>query len=112
MEADLQRFYGIDYRDRWRGGDLTLRRIAVLVRHLPPESAVALIERDGKPHWTLEAELIDTLRRALTSTKKGPAEPHPLRPKPQPKRMTPERKRKLAAARARRAERLRMLEEG
>lgn len=38
MEADLQRFYNIDYRRRFVG-DLTIRRLLVLVDQLPPESA-------------------------------------------------------------------------
>lgn len=105
MEADLQRFYGIDYRDRWRG-DLTLRRIFVLVKHLPPESAVGYVARDGKPHWSLEAILLDTLRMALTGTKERPAKPHPLRPTgPSRRQDSPERRRKLAAARRRARER-------
>ncbi|RAV34925.1 hypothetical protein [Corynebacterium heidelbergense] len=38
VEADLLRFYGVDYRDRWRGR-LSIRRLLVLVRGLPDDSA-------------------------------------------------------------------------
>src|SRR5690606_27068527 len=67
VEADLQRFYGIDDRDRWRPDEhgrprLTLRRLWVLISHLPPESTLAHIERAGHPEWTLEAHLLDTIR--------------------------------------------------
>ena len=37
IEADLQRFYQIDYRDRWRG-TLPYRRLLVLLDALPVES--------------------------------------------------------------------------
>src|SRR5690606_9976085 len=112
VEADLARWYHLDYRDRWRG-DLTLRRIFVLVRHLPPESAVAEVLRGGKPHWSIEAQLIDDLRVSLTGSKERPSKPHPSRPKPSSRpRTTPERARKLAAARRRARERRRRLEAG
>lgn len=39
MEADLQRFYGVDLRGLWRG-ELSIRRLSVLVQYLPPGSAV------------------------------------------------------------------------
>jgi hypothetical protein len=35
VEADLQRFYGLDLADMWRG-KLTVRKVAVLVANLPP----------------------------------------------------------------------------
>lgn len=40
IEADLQRHYGTDLCDLWRG-KVSLRRIAVLVRQLPPDSRTA-----------------------------------------------------------------------
>ena len=80
--------------------------------HLPPESAVAGIVREGKLHWTLEAHLLDDLRMAMTGSKKNPAKPHPMRPKGKAKRMTMTQRRKLHAARARAAERRRLREEG
>jgi hypothetical protein len=85
VEADLQRFYGIDYRDRWRrDGDgrrrLTLRRLFVLVRHLPEsDSAVAAELRKHRPYWSLEAHLLDNVRMSLTGSDKKPAKPWPGR---------------------------------
>lgn len=60
MEADLQRYYQIDYRDRWRG-DLTLRRLSVLVRHLPPGSATSTALNGGDPEWTRSEVLLTDL---------------------------------------------------
>jgi hypothetical protein len=40
VEADLQRTYGVDLVDLWRGG-LTLRRVRVLLEGLPPDSQTA-----------------------------------------------------------------------
>jgi hypothetical protein len=85
----------------------------VLLRHLSPESAVAGLMRVGRPHWTIEAQLLDDLRISLTGSKEKPSKPHPQRPRPQAsKRPTPERARKLAAARRRARERRRRIEAG
>lgn len=42
VEADLQRFYQIDIRDRWLRGPhrLTFRRMGVLLQNLPQEAAI------------------------------------------------------------------------
>jgi hypothetical protein len=96
VEADLQRFYNLDYRQRWRG-NLTLRRLCVLIRFLPEHSAVALIMRDGRAAWGLEAHLLDDVRMTLVGAK---AKQHPLRPRPE-RIHTPERQRKLKDARRR-----------
>lgn len=51
MEADLA-FRGVDLRDLWRPGGLSLRRLWVLIQALPPESLT----------WrTIEAEYQKTL---------------------------------------------------
>lgn len=47
VESDLNRFWGLDYRDRWRFDDrgrrkLTLRQIYARVSHLPADSALAV----------------------------------------------------------------------
>lgn len=111
MEADLRRFYGVDYRDRWRGG-LSLRLIHNLVSHLPLDSATATAIRGG-PHWSLEAHLLDDVRMVLTHTKDRPAKPHPLRVAPaRTSAPSPERRRRLAEARARARERRRAIEAG
>lgn len=118
VEADIQRFYGVDYRDRWRfDGNgrrrLTLRRLWVLVTYLPPESAIVAAARDGAPHWSVEAHLLDDLRIVLTGSKEKPASPHPMRPKPRSDRANPARRAKqLAAARDRLRERRRRIEAG
>ena len=113
MEADLQRWYTVDYRDRWRG-DLTLRRLHNLIRHLPPESAVAALLRGGRMHWSLEAQLLDDVRMAANpGTKERPAQPHPSRPRPTPQvTLTPERRRKMADARRRAYQRRLAIERG
>lgn len=113
MEADLQIHCGVDYRDRWRTVDgrrvLTLRRIWVLLRHLPPQAALASALRDGKPYWSLEAHLLDDLRIATTGSKERPSKPNPNRPTGKPKRVD---KRRILSGQARRAERLRLIEAG
>lgn len=53
VEADFQRFYHLDYRDRYRpgGGDsrLTIRRLLTLVDALPPESLFRSAVEDRLP---------------------------------------------------------------
>jgi hypothetical protein len=118
VEADLQRFYGIDYRDRWlpdRRRRLTLRRIAVLVlRHPPLDGAVARVLNDDRVPWRLEHHLLDDIRLVIeavnTDPKKHKPKPAPDRPDgkaAKPRRDSPERRRKLAAARLRARERRR-----
>jgi hypothetical protein len=116
VEADLQRWYHVDYRDRWRG-DLTLRRILVLIQHLPPESAVAGIIRGDEMYWPVEAHLLDDLRMTLaavnTPSNKPKPTPHPQRPRGQRRvRETPERRKKLADARRRAQARRKAIAEG
>lgn len=73
MEADLQRFYGIDLGDLYRG-QLSVRRLAVLVDHLPPGSAVWAITNGIPEGWTLSDFLLTDLYAAFTG------EEHPARP--------------------------------
>lgn len=71
VEADLQRFYGIDYRDRWRGVGLTWRRLWTLIKHLPLDSAtVRELNGDVSP-WQRSEVLTAELFGALTG------KPHP-----------------------------------
>lgn len=112
VEADLQRYYQVDLRDRW-SGRLTLRRLLTLVLYLPDDSATAAAIRKG-PHWSLRDHLIDELRMqvaALGGVKRP--EPHPTRPRPARNAVnTPARRRKLRAARARAAARRQAIAEG
>lgn len=100
VEADLHAFYGVDLVDMYRGR-LSLRKVGVLVRHLPGESrTVRHLSGDG-PHWSLEAVLLDDLRMAMTSSKKHPAKPHPLRKKAvQATRRKPDENRRKAFLRS------------
>lgn len=112
MEADLRAEYQVDYRDRWRPGSygrpkLTLRALAVLVRHLSDESHVAAIGRDG-PRWTAEAHLLDECRMLLghlSGVKDALKHPHPQRPLAPTKKPDPKRAKKVADANRRARER-------
>jgi hypothetical protein len=59
VEADLA-WRGVDLRDLWRpGGRLTWRRLGVLVRHLPPESATLTALRVATPADVLAEQARD-----------------------------------------------------
>jgi hypothetical protein len=50
IEADLQRYYGLDFVDLFvKGSRLTWRKLLILVHHLPPESAVNTAIRNQTP---------------------------------------------------------------
>jgi len=49
LEADLRRFYGIDYRDPTV---CTLRQVWVCVRRLPVDAALLAARNGGQPPWT------------------------------------------------------------
>lgn len=112
VEADLQRWYGIDYQDRWRGR-LSLRKIRSLVMYLPAEAATWMV-LTGKPHWSLTDHLLDDLRICLTGSKEKPSKPHPQRPRPSARQVkhSPERRQKLADARSRAKQRRADIEAG
>lgn len=108
MESDLQRYFHVDYRDRWRFDDsgrrrLTLRRLSVLLRHLPPAASTVLAT--GGSGWTLTDYLLADLFHATAHV------PHPSRPKPE-KSVSPERAKSVAAFHKRAAERQRQLDAG
>jgi len=108
VEADLARFYQIDYSDRWRfDADgrrrLTLRRIGVLVRHLPVDSSTAMAT--GSPGWTLTERLLADVFHATAG------EPHPGLPE-SATQVDPSRAKAIRAAKARAAERKRAIEAG
>lgn len=109
MEADLRRFYGVDYRDRWRTDDtgrarLTLRQLGVYLAHLPPDAAVVRAVNGARTGWTRTENLLAGIFRALTG------EDHP---ETRGARRDPGvSEQAIAAARARAAERRRAIDAG
>lgn len=71
----MQRFYGVDLADLWRGG-LSVRRLAVLIAGLPPESATSAAVAGRPAGWTVEALVVADVFHAVTG------KPHPSRPGP------------------------------
>jgi hypothetical protein len=71
VEADLSRYHHIDLRDYWRH-TLTLRQIAVRVRHLPADSAVRFVLK--APDWSTTDYLLADLIHVHTG------QPHPAHP--------------------------------
>ncbi|MFI1681458.1 hypothetical protein [Streptomyces sp. NPDC020607] len=67
LEADLLRFYGLDLLD-WHRGRLSSRRLALLIRHLPQEGAVARETEGEAAEWSvtdyLLAHVVDQLADA------------------------------------------------
>lgn len=101
VEADLQRWYGIDLRDLFRGR-LSYRRLWVLVTKLPADSWTQTELRDSAPPvvddertakfgpWALInyqlAQLLDSVHRLeYVQAVSGGLEPKPDPPKPVPK---------------------------
>lgn len=81
VEADLNRFWHIDYRDRWRFDAtghrlLTLRRIHTCTTNLPVDSALAIAMNNGKLHYTNGDFLLMDVWEAVTHQR------HPARPMP------------------------------
>lgn len=76
VEVDFQRFYGLDYRDRYRPGGgasrLTFRRMLLLVEYLPRESFFKSA-CDGRPARSFTDERLMDIPEALTG------KPHPVR---------------------------------
>lgn len=108
VEADLSHYHHLDYRDRWRFDPdgrllLTLRMIAVRVKHLPPDCACAVAS--GGSGWRIGDYLLAHLFQATT----GKA--HPALPKSSPI-ADPERVKKVRAAKARARERQRAIDAG
>ena len=96
LEADLQRYYGVDLADLWRGG-LSVRRLSVLVDNLPDDSATARRQTKGQNAWDLHALLLADVFHALTG------EPHPSRPQPKRSARYSETRKALEEQRARSA---------
>lgn len=57
LEADLLRYYGVDLLD-WHRETLSSRRLSVLVRHLPPESAFVRAREGEAAEWRLTDHLL------------------------------------------------------
>ncbi|CAL9506839.1 hypothetical protein SUDANB38_03582 [Streptomyces sp. enrichment culture] len=91
LEADLLRHYGVDLLD-WHRGRLSSRRLAVLVRHLPRDSALAREVHGEAADWTatdyLLATAVDQLAEAnwMFATVHQDEDAEPLEyPKPLPR---------------------------
>lgn len=67
VEADLQRYYGLHIGQIGTPA-LTWRRLGVLLRQLPGDSATKTVLRDNEPEWSvtdyLLAGAVDALRAA------------------------------------------------
>lgn len=63
VESDLNRFWQLDYRDRWRFTDgrrrLTLRQINARISHLPADSALAVKMKRRSPTELLLMDLYE-----------------------------------------------------
>ncbi|MET8687704.1 hypothetical protein ABZV77_26175 [Streptomyces sp. NPDC004732] len=95
LEADLLRFYGLDLLD-WHRGRLSSRRLAVLIRHLPRDGAVAREAEGEAAEWSvgdyLLAHVVDQLADAnwMFATVNQDEDADPLDPpKPLPRPGTP-----------------------
>lgn len=63
VEADLQRFYGLDYLDMFRPGrSLGWRKLLVLIEKLPPEGALNTAIRNHMPEDELAGRRGDPAR--------------------------------------------------
>lgn len=83
VEADLQRFYGLDIADH--PARLSTRRLLVLVRHIPRGQGAAVHSADGTHgwEWTPERDLLDHLYRFTVrrdTEKHTDPGPHPWHP--------------------------------
>lgn len=84
VEADLQRYYGLRLADLC-AGRLTWRRLGVLVRQLPLESATVRSVRGAEP-WGATEHLLATVAETLAWANwqrgggKGPRPKHIRRP--------------------------------
>ncbi|GGR88241.1 hypothetical protein GCM10010252_28840 [Streptomyces aureoverticillatus] len=91
LEADLLRYYGVDLLD-WHRGELSSRRLAVLIRHLPQDSAFRIAQEGEAARWSLTDHLlaatVDHLAIAnwmFASVNRDEDEPAPEPPQPVPR---------------------------
>lgn len=74
MEADLDRFWGVDLLDYWRTPRrLSTRKLMNRVENIPIGQGSAVRSLDG-PEWTTEMDLLDTIRRRYTHANFEPGE--------------------------------------
>lgn len=88
VEADFARFYGLDLPGLlWGPEPVTYRRLSVLVRGIPAESALGVSTGGYRPGWgateellALLAELVDAGNRTFfrVHSKRGAQQPKPL----------------------------------
>lgn len=90
VEVDLQRFYGVDFCDYYKG-KLSLRRLSVLLHHLPIDSVTVRRATQFDPGWDTKAFLLADIFAAVTGKQ------HPSRPSAE------KRQKQDRAARLRRA---------
>lgn len=104
IEADLA-FRGFDLLDMWRG-KLTPRKVDVLIRGLPPDSATRMAMNEGEPLWGrtdhILADLVDAMNSntwvlANHEAAKKDRSPFP-EPYPRPGMVAPSKKREITAA--------------
>jgi len=77
VEADLLTVFGASLPERWRAERfVSLRRLLVIVRHLPPSSAVGR----ALGEWPTDWDLLDDIKRVLLVSVKGSPAMHPDRP--------------------------------
>jgi hypothetical protein len=88
LEADMQQHFGIELADLYRGR-LSLRRLRVLIDHLPVESRTARSLADAPPelaHWTLDSallgRLVDEMSAMRWTYESAHVEPRDRRPPP------------------------------
>jgi hypothetical protein len=94
VECDLQRFYGVDLAAYYRG-ELSLRRLSVLLAGLPDGSATWAARNGIDPGWDVRALLLADVFHALS----GHA--HPARPAPKKQSRYASARARLEAQRAR-----------
>jgi hypothetical protein len=68
----MARFYHLDLCDFYRG-ELSARRLAVLIRYLPRESALVAEMNDGDPVWSSNEHLLADLWALLVKAHSDPA---------------------------------------
>ena len=106
VEADLSTYHRIELVDLWRGR-LTFRRLAVLLRFLPPDSATETALRGG-PAWTIAHDIADLHRQEALIVGRVSSEhvhPHPANPAAAPREVSPDLAKNLERVKALQAER-------